>query len=65
MLVMPEEDFLTPAEIAKKLRIAEESVTRLLRQGKLPGVKIAGFWRIDRQEFQDFLADLKRQQQKK
>lgn len=64
MQVMSEEEMLTPAEVAKKLRLSEPTVLRLLRQGVIPGIKIAGSWRIDSQEFQDYLNGLKKQQKK-
>lgn len=54
MIIMAEE-FLTPDEVATKLRLTEDSVTRMLRQGKMPGYKIEGSWRIDRQEFEEYL----------
>lgn len=58
MIVM-EEEFYTPDEIARKLRLTEDSVTRLLRQGKMPGYKIEGSWRIDRKDFKEYLAQKK------
>ena len=53
---MEEETYYTPEEIAKLLRMAEGSVTRLLRQKKIPAYKISGQWRIDREEFKAFMA---------
>ena len=41
-----EEEVLTPEEAAAFLKIHVGSVLRLCRQGKLPGVKIGGGWRI-------------------
>lgn len=54
MLAMTEEakgEYYTPEEVAEMLTIAPESVARLLRQGKMPGYKFGGSWRIDKQEF--------------
>lgn len=46
MDLMAESDLLTPEESAKYLRMNVDSVRRLLRTGKLPGVKVGGVWRI-------------------
>lgn len=44
---MPDEEYLTPREVAEKLRIHERTVRRLLSSGKLPGVRIGEkTWRI-------------------
>jgi excisionase family DNA binding protein len=52
MLVM-EEHLLTIAEVARFLRMREESIARLLRQGKIPGAfKVAGEWRISQRDFE-------------
>lgn len=59
------EEFLTPREIAQMLKIPEDSVTRLLRIGEIPGYKIGGSWRVDRQDFQQYLAEKKNTQKKK
>jgi excisionase family DNA binding protein len=44
---MAEPEYLTPEEVAGKLRIHERTVRRLLADGKLPGQRIgAKKWRI-------------------
>ncbi len=43
---MPPDELFTPEESAKYLKMHVDSVRRLLRNGKLPGVKIGGGWRI-------------------
>jgi excisionase family DNA binding protein len=44
---MADKEYLTPAEVAKKLRIHERTVRRLLVDGKLPGVRVgARKWRV-------------------
>jgi excisionase family DNA binding protein len=54
---MPEmEEFYTAEEVAQILRIAEDSVTRLLRTNKMPGYKVAGSWRVNKVEFREYLA---------
>jgi excisionase family DNA binding protein len=44
---MPD-DLMTPEAAAEYLKMHVDSVRRLLRQKKLPGVKIGGAWRIKR-----------------
>jgi excisionase family DNA binding protein len=52
VICMPDmEEFYTPAEIATILKIEEDSVTRLLRQNKMPGYKVEGSWRVSKSEF--------------
>ncbi len=54
MIVM--EEFITPEEIAKTLRKSEDTVTRWLRQGKIPGYKAEGTWVVSKKDFDDWLA---------
>lgn len=45
--VMPQDgELLTIEETADKLRVNMDTVRRLLRQKKLPGVKIGAQWRV-------------------
>jgi excisionase family DNA binding protein len=51
-----EHEFLTPQEVATKLRLHIVTVRRLLREGKLPGVKInARDWRISADALKQFV----------
>ena len=54
-----EDELLTPEESAAMLKMHLDSVRRLLRQGKLPGVKVGGAWRIPRSTLRDMLAGKK------
>ena len=45
-------NFLTIREIASRLKLAEGTVTAMLRSGELPGVKERGQWRIRRDHFE-------------
>lgn len=45
---MPEPEFMTLAEAAELLRIAERTCYDLARQGRLPAAKVGGQWRIRR-----------------
>lgn len=64
MSVMAEEEMLTPAEVAKRLRLSEPTVLRMLRNGEIPGLKIGGSWRIYTHKFRAYLEALERQQKK-
>jgi excisionase family DNA binding protein len=53
---MAEAEYLTPLEVAEKLRINERTVRRLLADGKLPGQRIgAKKWRISASALKDFI----------
>jgi excisionase family DNA binding protein len=49
------EELLTLREAAKKLRIAEVTLYRLVRHGKVPGVKVGGSWRFKPQVLDTWL----------
>jgi len=42
------------SEAGKRLKIHPESVRRLLRQGKLPGIKFGNKWLIERSVLEQF-----------
>jgi excisionase family DNA binding protein len=56
LCVMDEDALLTPEESAKYLKMHVDSVRRLLRNDKLPGVKVGGGWRIPKKALDDMLA---------
>lgn len=41
-------------EVAKRLTIHPESVRRLIRQGKLPAIKFANKWLVERAALEQF-----------
>ena len=44
---MTDIEYLTPKEVAEKLRIHERTVRRLLSEGSLPGVRVGSkTWRV-------------------
>lgn len=43
---------MTPTEVAQVLRLNPEVVTRLIREGKLPGFRVGGAWRVRRSDVQ-------------
>lgn len=40
------EEFLTVQETAKKLKVAQATIYRMARRGKLPAIKFGKVWRI-------------------
>jgi len=42
-------DFMGIKEVAGYLKIKEQTVYRLLQQGKLPGLKLGGQWKVKKQ----------------
>ena len=51
---------LKPAEIAQALRVHPFTVTRLAREGKLPGFKVGGIWRFRKDELEQWLESNRR-----
>lgn len=45
----------TPEEVAKLLKINEQTVRRYLREGKMKGAKIGHTWRITDEQLKLFL----------
>ena len=54
--VMGENEYLTPQEVADKLRIHERTVRRLLTEGRPPGARIgAKKWRVSAAALQAYI----------
>ncbi len=51
------EEYLTPAEIAKRLKITERTVYRWLDAGQLRGVKLGRVWRVRTNDLEKFLKE--------
>ncbi len=48
--------YLTPEDIAKQLRVKEQTVYNWLRSGYLPGLQLKGrLWRIHPDDYAEFL----------
>ncbi len=47
---------MTVSEVAAYLKIAESTVYRLVKEGRLPGRKVGGGWRFSRRELERWLA---------
>jgi acetyl-CoA synthetase len=52
---MQENEYLTPEEIAKILKIHAKTVRTWLKEGELKGIRLKGVWRIPKSEFEAFL----------
>lgn len=52
-------NFLTVAEVAAEVRVNPETVRRWVQAGKLPALDIGGGYRIEREDFDQLLADLR------
>ena len=48
---------LTPHEISKILKLHPFTVTRLAREGKLPGFKVGGSWRFRKDQFERWIEE--------
>jgi excisionase family DNA binding protein len=48
-------DWLSVADIGEYLGVSSFVVTRVLRSGELPGVKVGREWRVAAQDFEDWL----------
>jgi excisionase family DNA binding protein len=45
-MINQKEEFLTIDEVAKRLKVGKTTVYRMVKAGKLPGVKIGKVWRF-------------------
>lgn len=57
MLVMDRQEYLTSEEVAQKLRIEHETVTRWLRTCALPGYKFGKQWRVRPDDLEKFVRE--------
>ena len=48
-------ELLTPNELSLILKLHPFTVTRLAREGKLPGFKVGGSWRFRKDEFERWI----------
>jgi excisionase family DNA binding protein len=55
VIVMTEQDFLTIGEVCERLRLSDSTVRRMLKDGRLAGVRIAGRWRVPRAALEAYL----------
>ena len=50
-------ELLTPHELSRILKLHPFTVTRLAREGKLPGFKVGGSWRFQKDEFEKWIEE--------
>jgi excisionase family DNA binding protein len=53
--LMPEDQLLTPEQVAARLQMSPFTLMHWLRTGQLPGVKLAKFWRVRASALEAFL----------
>ena len=51
------EKLLTPSEVQQLLHISKSTLYRLIRSGQLPSVRVGGVYRIRMSEFEKYLAN--------
>lgn len=56
------DDILDADEVAKLLKLNEQTVKRLAGRGELPGFKIGGRWRFRREAIEEYIRKLEQQQ---
>lgn len=49
------DEYLTPEEVAEKLKVSEKAIKDWLRAGTIPGTKIASLWRIPKADLEAWL----------
>lgn len=57
------DEILTIREVADLLKINEKTAYKLAAAGKLPGFKVGGSWRFDRQEIVNWIKHKVEEQQ--
>lgn len=53
-------ELLTIQQVMKKLQVADETVYRYIRSGKLNATRVGGLWRVSTDELDRFLHSSKR-----
>jgi len=59
------DDILDADEVARLLKINEQTVKRMANRGELPGFRIGNRWRFMRQDILDYIEEQKRKSQTK
>jgi excisionase family DNA binding protein len=54
-MVPDEQEWLTPAEVAQRLKVNEQSVRKWLRDGKLRGSLLGRVWRVSPAAVTEFM----------
>ena len=53
------DEILTLKEVAEYLKLAEKTAYRLAAEGKLPGFKVGGSWRFQREDVLNWIKEQK------
>ncbi len=61
-MLLVTDDILDADEVAKLLKLNEQTVKRLANRGELPGFKIGGRWRFRREAIEEYIRKLEQQQ---
>lgn len=48
-------EIYTPDEIARKLKVSEQTVRRYLRENKIKGFKLGNNWRVKEKDLLEFI----------
>jgi excisionase family DNA binding protein len=48
-------EILTIKEVAEYLKLAEKTAYRLVAEGKIPGFKVGGAWRFQKEEIERWI----------
>ena len=59
---MQDDIYLTVEEVAKQLRVSQDTVRRWIREGRLPTIDLIGQYRIKREDYEKFLAQRRKGQ---
>jgi excisionase family DNA binding protein len=54
--------YLTVEEVAQELKVSQDTIWRLLKRKELVGFKVAGAWRITRQDLETYVEAQKKKQ---
>lgn len=52
-------DIMTMKEVAEYLKLNEKTAYRLASEGKIPGFKIGGSWRFERNDLDEWIKEQK------
>ena len=64
-MISVSDDILDADEVARLLKINEQTVKRMANRGELPGFRIGNRWRFMRQDILDYIEEQKRKSQTK
>jgi len=48
-------ELLTIQQVMSRLQVADETVYRYIRSGKLKAIRVGGLWRVNKEALEEFL----------